>query len=761
MLQVRFIFTLLIISLSTSGQVQIKIGDWREHLPYQKAKSMLVGGDHLYCLTESGLFSYSVSDNEIVAFSKTKGLSESEISSIDWVESSQSLLIGYASGNLDVISDGDIQNISDIKNFSLVGSKSINLITSNGDLAYLGTDFGIVVINMDKMEVADTYFIGVGGEKLVVNDIEINSSLIWVASDLGIFKADLSSGNLADFNNWEPQENIPDFQRKCTHLEIIDGDVFVSRSLSEKANELYRNRDGIWSKFPGSYSPIYSLRNKDDQLWVVQADKAQIFNLNGIENTVMQYSKITEMRDALEVNGRTFIADYQNSLMEINGLRASQIKPDGPLNLDISNVYSVGEQTWAVAGGLTSSSYEGLGAKAELNLFEDQKWTNYSNENALFLNNKFDLLSLTGNKREQSLVYVASWGDGIFVFENKEYQANWNFNNSPLGTKGISGMDSDEEGQLWILDANSSAPVKILSLADEWTSLTYSSLANRADMQKIVCLTNGDKWVLNAPGQALFAFNEKSTLSNQDDDAVASFLVRDEHNATISSKVYDLVEDDNGDVWLGTSSGLAVYSSPGNIFRDGDFFAYKPIITIDGSSQFLLGTERVNAIALNGANQKWLGTANSGVFLVSENGDEQLAHFTNENSPLPSNTIQKISVNPGTGEVFFVTDKGMVSYRGEVTAGTESYNDLYVYPNPVRETYYGDVVVSGLIAQSIVKITDISGNLVIEGKSDGGQFVWDGKNFNGSRVHTGVYLIFCSNSDGSKSKVIKLLFIHS
>ena len=758
-LRIRYVFSFLLVIFALSAQSQIKIGEWREHLPYQKAKRLLVGGENLYCLTESGLFSYSLSDNEIAAYNKTKGLSESEISAIAWVESSQSLLIGYESGNLDLISDGNIHNISAIKNFNLVENKSINSMTANGNFVYLGTDFGIVVINLDKMEVADTYFIGAGGEKLVVNDIKINSSAIWAATDQGIFKADLFSGNLADFNNWEQEQGISEYQRKCEHLQFIDGDVIVSRLVSETASELYRYRNGSWSNFSGSLDRIYSIRNINNSLWVIQAGKIRIFNSNGIENEVLEYSGITEMHDALVVDRRTFAADYQKSLQEIIGSRANQIKPDGPLSRNISNIFSAAEQTWAVAGGVTAS-YDGSAEKAELFLFKNQEWTNYSKENTPSFSNKSDLLRLTNNKRDQSLIYAASWGDGIFVFKDNEYQVNWNFENSPLGTKGISGMDSDSDGNLWILDANSSAPVKILSPAQEWTSLSYSTLANRVDMQKIVCLKNGDKWVLNSPGQALFAFNENGTLSNTDDDALASFFVRDENNSSIGSKVYDLIEDEKGDVWLGTSSGVAVYSNPGNIFRTGNFFAYQPIITIDGSTQFLLGTESVNAIALNGADQKWLGTANSGVFLISENGDEQLAHFTNENSPLPSNTIQRISVNPGTGEVFFVTDKGVVSYKGAVTAGTESYNNLYVYPNPVRETYHGDVVVSGLIAESTVKITDISGNLVMEGKSGGGQFIWDGKNFNGSRVHTGVYLIFCSNSDGSKSKVIKLLFIH-
>lgn len=758
-LQKRFIFTFLTIMFALSAQSQIKIGEWREHLPYQKAESLLVGSEKMYCLTESGLFSYSLKDNEIVAFSKTKGLSESEISAIGWAESSQSLLVGYASGNLDVISDGTIQNIPDVKNFSLLENKSINSITSNGEFVYLGTDFGIVAINLSKMEVADTYFIGNEGEKLLVNDVEISSNTIWVASNQGIFSANLFSSNLSDFNNWNHQLNIPDFLRGCEYLEIVDGDVIVSRVVSETSSELYRNKNGVWSKFPENFSRIYSIRYNENQLSVVQSDKIQVFDANGIERSVLQPSGVSEMRDAVEVVGRTFIADYQKSLLEINGGGINQIKPDGPLSRDISNVFSIADQTWAVSGGVTSS-FDGLGEAAKLFLFENQQWINYSKENTPAFEDQFDLLSITGNKRDQSLLYAASWGNGLFVFENNEYQANWNSENSLLDSKGISGMDTDEDGNLWILDANSSVPVKVYSISGEWTPLNYSALANRENMQKIVCLTNGDKWVLNAPGQSLFAFNENESLSNQDDDAVASFFVRDENNSTISSNIYDLIEDDNGDVWVGTASGVAVYSNPGAIFRNGSFFAYQPIITINGSTQFLLGTEVVNTIALNGANQKWLGTTNSGVFLISENGDEQLTHFTSENSPLPSNTVQKITVNPETGEVFFVTDKGMVSFKGAVTAGTESYKDLYVYPNPVRETYRGDVVVSGLIAESTVKITDISGNLVMEGKSGGGQFIWDGKNFNGSRVHTGVYLIFCSNSDGSKSKVIKLLFIH-
>lgn len=758
-LRAGWILTFLLTLISLTGWTQLKIGDWREHLPYLKAEKLLVGNENLYCLSASGLFSYSLNDNEIVAYSKTGGLSESEISAIGWADDSETLLIGYESGNIDLIRNGSISNIADVKNFSLLDEKEILCIATEGDFAYLGTEFGIVAINLLKKEVADTYYIGNEGAKLTVNELKIESNSIWAATDEGLFSASLSSTNLADFTNWTQELGISQYQRKCEHLEVLDGDLVVSRYVTDESSELYRLNNGVWSAFTGSFSRIYSLRSVDDDLWVTEADEIQIYNSNGNQSAQMDLADASAMRDALQIDGRTFVADYQESLLEIEGSASEQIKPDGPLSENVSGIYSVGEQTWLVSGG-ASSSYVGLGEEAVLSVFEDEKWTNYSSDNTSAFTDKYDLLQLVGDKSDESRIYAGSWGDGLFVFEDQEYQANWNSLNSPLGTKGISGMDTDEEGNLWLLDANSAEAIKLYSASGEWLSLSYSSLANRSDIQKIQCLSNGDKWVLRATGQALFAFNENESYADQEDDVLATFYVRDEDNSIISSKVYDFVEDEDGDVWVGTSSGVAVYANPGNLLRSESFYAYQPIITIDGSTQYLLSTETVNCIALNGANEKWLGTAGSGAYLVSEDGDEQLTHFTTENSSLPSNSIEKIVVNPGTGEVFFVTDLGMVSYKGEVTSGAESYSDAYVYPNPVRETYHGDVVVTGLIAETTVKITDISGNLVMEGKSEGGQYLWDGKNFNKSRVHTGVYLIFCSNSDASKSKVIKLLFIH-
>ena len=155
-----------------------------------------------------------------------------------------------------------------------------------------------------------------------------------------------------------------------------------------------------------------------------------------------------------------------------------------------------------------------------------------------------------------------------------------------------------------------------------------------------------------------------------------------------------------------------------------------------------------------------VGTLRSGAFLQSSDGSEQLLHFTKENSPLPSNNIQHIGIHPNTGEVFFATDKGMVSYRGDATEPKSKFGKVYAFPNPVRPNYNGLITITGLVDNTLVKITDVSGNLVYETKSLGGQANWDGKNINGRRVSTGVYLFFCDDEVGEQSAVGKILFVH-
>jgi hypothetical protein len=299
-----------------------------------------------------------------------------------------------------------------------------------------------------------------------------------------------------------------------------------------------------------------------------------------------------------------------------------------------------------------------------------------------------------------------------------------------------------------------------LSPDGKWNSFTLPEVASSLNIGQVLVNRNDDKWIVVPRGHDAYVVNKAGDKKKR--LLVTSYFNNGQNEIfNRMNDIYSIAEDNNGTIWLGTSKGVAVYTSPGRIWESTTFYAMQPSLELnDGLYHPLLESETVTAIAVDGANRKWLGTLNSGVYLVSENGTEELLHFTVENSPLFSNSITSIALNQKSGEVFIGTDKGLISYMGEATEGQSDYDSVFVYPNPVRETYDGPVTITNLVENSEVKITDVAGNLVFRTTSLGGQAVWDGRNLNGNRVKTGVYLVLCNDENGELTHISKLLFIH-
>ena len=328
----------------------------------------------------------------------------------------------------------------------------------------------------------------------------------------------------------------------------------------------------------------------------------------------------------------------------------------------------------------------------------------------------------------------------------------------------IYGLDFDNGGNLWISNSRAQKPLLVKKRDGSWKSFSLPGFSNNSYMAGPLLVTSwGHKWVISPKSSIIAVFDDNNTIDNTSDDRSKNVSITGVESLTQSNVVTCMTEDRDGNIWFGTDAGPIVVSNAQNIFNDNSVSAYKvkiPLSVEDNTAAFLLEQERINAIAIDGNNRKWIATESSGAYLVSADGTKQVSHFSAENSPLLSDNVLDIKVHPKSGEVFFATDKGLISYRGFATEGTDDFGDVYVFPNPVRENYAGDIMITNLATDADVRITDISGNLVFKTKALGGQAVWDGKNLIGKRVNTGVYLVFCSNEDGSKTFVTKLLFIH-
>jgi ligand-binding sensor domain-containing protein len=268
------------------------------------------------------------------------------------------------------------------------------------------------------------------------------------------------------------------------------------------------------------------------------------------------------------------------------------------------------------------------------------------------------------------------------------------------------------------------------------------------------------KWGIMGRGAGIFVYNDNNTIENPNDDQY-KFLNTNIGGGNLPSlQTYCFEEDLEGEIWVGTDKGITVFYDPSAIFSGYNFDAQQILITEGDYGQYLLSEERVKCITIDGANRKWVGTEKSGVFLLSDDGTEEIYHFTKDNSPLFDNNIIDIAINNENGEVFIGTDKGLISYRSDATEGVLIQSNTKVFPNPVKETYNGPIAISGLVTNANIKITDITGNLVFETFAKGGRAIWNGKNKNGERSSTGVYLVFSTDLYGEQKMISKILFIH-
>lgn len=769
------LFTLLSIVLFFHGIMaqQPRFDQFYDHLPYNNTISLAFDDNKVYAATPYSLFTYNKDDNSVEPLTRIEGLNDIDISWIDYNEQEKALFIAYSNSNIDLVKNNEIINISDIKRQQILGNKTINEIYMKGKYAYLACGFGIVVVDIAREEIYDTYKIGPDGSLINVYDFAYHpaDNHFYAATESGIYSADADSPNLAHFIYWNKDTTLNNPDARYNQV-VSHNDYIVTNQSGDEYDDdtLFYTNGSQWQQVETTnHTNAFNLRSTGDKLIISYDFVVHYYN------DQMQYvDQLFSYGDGLggpdpndcwqDENGVYWIADGKKGLVRATGnFDVEIIHPSGPAYPNSFDMDAFGNDVWVVSGGY-QSTWSPSGLRNGVYSYTNNSWESYNASNTAAFDTIRDVVTVEIEPGTGERIYIGSWTKGLLEFTKEGLQNIYNKNNSTLQGNlaaprwvQISGLAFDDENNLWVANTGVNEVLSVKRNNGEWKSFNLGSQTSGSFIGELIVDDYNQKWIIMR-GHKVLVFNDNGTIDQMGDDQVR-ILTSAQGNGGIpgSNAVYSIQKDKDGSIWIGTDEGVGVIYNPEEVFTS-NITADRPKVEVEGYVQYLLSSESVTAIAVDGANRKWFGTERAGVFLMSEDGTEQIKHFNTDNSPLFSNEINTITINED-GMVFIGTSKGIISYKGQATEPKKTNKDIFVYPNPVTKGYDGPIAIKNLVEDANVKITDISGNLVYETFADGGQAIWNGANFNGEKVRTGYYLVFASNDDGSETVVAKILIV--
>jgi hypothetical protein len=768
------LFYLLLCSISIIAQEKA-IGSWTDHLSYSRGTSIDTDGDNVYCGTESGLFIYNTSDNSIQRRNKINGLTGVNIQMLAYNKYNSILLIIYNNGGIDLINkkNGEVNSIPFLKNTTAYNNKNINHIYFNNEMAYLSFPFGIIEINTNKNEINETYQFGSNSGSINVNSALTIGDKLVAATNEGIYYGNFND-NLLDFSNWNKVNRFNNDVIKSTfklankahvvvqNINNIDSIYEFNENLQFIKVEAFSGKK--LNQIKVSQNEI-TLLDEDDLIEIFDSSLTKIDSFPVYTNGLVNIS-FTKKYFYL-INTSTPLIEYKR----IDGSQSNSIKPLGPNKNDVFDITVSNGVMWTINGAYDFALNNAF-KYINLNLYENGSWKNFNNFNTSSLNGVYDPISVETHPDDPKNVFISTWGSGLFEMKESLPFDRYDENNSTLeprlafgNWRGVSDVVFDKEGNLWGVNTHVPSAIFTRTVNNNWHSfeMTGSQQITHEDrLTEIVITPGGLKWVAMPLSNNILVFDDNGTIQNKNDDRHLILTQENGNGSLPGSRGITMEVDKSGQLWVGTSEGVVVHYNPDNVF-DREFRDFEEVIINDGNNnEVVLRGAVINDIEVDGANRKWIATEGSGVFLFSSDLKKQVLHFTVDNSPIISNNVKTIAFDETTGEVYFGTSLGIVSYKSEVIAGSENFNEVVIYPNPVRANYNGPIAIKGLMDKTTVKITDINGTLVNEVISEGGQILWYGTNFNGEKVSSGVYLIFNSAEDelgNLNTKIGKVLFL--
>jgi len=765
MRNINYKIAMVCCGLLLAGTMQAQIGTWKSYMAYFQATIVTETPNLVFGVYDGSLLSYRPEDGEIRTYSNQNGLHDTNILQMAYHPGAKALILVYNNANIDLFyGDNDVYPITSIKDYPYIQDKTIYNLEIIGDYAYLSTAFGIVVLDVNRKEIKDTYRLGIA-----VRSVCQNGNYLYAATSDGVKKA-LMTSNLLDRENWTPADEAPATPGDITQLLFFQGQM------------VYVSGDTVYYVTPDGKATSLGLNNVrymkllNGQL-VVLTD-SNVYFYSGF-TTFTQVPLSAYYVDCINTGNQYWLASGEDGLTGFTKLpttsdytlTVSGIKANSPKrNLNFYMTFQ--SNKLLITGGGKSS--DRLYIPGTLMVYENGQWYNYD-ENAVSAKTGLpclDFVSVTVDPSDPMHYFVGSWGEGLYEFRNNEFVNLYSIANSSLlsaiaGSNRyvrVDGLVFDANNNLYMVNGGvSNGGLTIFLNQQDWKTFNNYPPLISSDPDRILISNINQKWFnfFRGARTGIMVLDENGTVGDPSDDQYAySGHFVDQQGSDVSATVYlAMAEDQTGLIWVGTDYGPIFFSSADQV-NSG---VCSRIISVDANGNGYLALEgiKITSIAVDGGNRKWLGSAGSGVFVIdqSKGSETTIENFTTDNSYLLSNSINSIAINNATGEVFIGTDKGLCSYQSEAIEGKPNYSSVYAFPNPVRPDRNSQVVITGLMANSTVKITDLAGNLIQTGASMGGQYRWNCANRNGILVKAGIYLVFASTPEGNQGVVTKIMVI--
>lgn len=753
------------------------VGYWESHLPYNDALALATDGKVLYTIGTQAFFTYDPGgNNQPVPYSKVEGMSDIGMQQIGYDDATATVILVYANGNIDLFKNNTFYNIPDLKIKTISGSKTIFQIYTENGTAYLSSALGILALDITNQTLA-TYQFSLNNLAIPVNSFTGNKNYFYAATGIGLFRIPKNSSQIQNFMAWEQVDS-----NTYTNITNVNGSLFLSTS-----NSVYTYANGFLQLLYSVYDTTHhtTLKHIDaglSRLFISEYDDStftgHIKTMDLSYNLLDSFVYVGNPAQVVQrPDSSIWIADRFFGLMKktpskpLDSLSTpARYIPIGPNSQTSFDIYANNKKIWVAHGGY-DDKYFATNSQSGISNLANGKWKVYPGSSFTSASDNLstmkDFIALA-NDETNGVLYAASYLNGLLTMKedgssyqitdlNSVFEPTFQLSNGAAARQLVGLALDNSTGNLWVSQIQTPHQLFAKTPDGTWYKFTAPGVINGGPL---VIDDNGQIWFISINsdnGGGVAVYNTNGTLNDPTDDVSYHLTTGVGSGNLPSNNVLCIAKDKNNDIWVGTDNGIAIISNCYISKQSQGCDANIPIVQYDQYAGYLFAGSSVLTIAVDGANRKWVGT-DEGIWLLSSDASKIIYRFTVDNSPLPSNSVQKISIDKVTGDVYIGTDMGLISFHGTATEGGTSNQNVQVFPNPVKSGFTGTIAIKGLAANADVRITDIDGQLVFRTTALGGQAVWNGLDYKGHRPQTGVYLFFVSSSDGSQTYSGKIIF---